>query len=135
MTGAIVALVACVAYVLVSLVVGDRYPFSRYSMYARLTTRSEGAVLYVRAGDRFVRPEALAVVHGLDIAIVQPRGKPCSQEWLVYEAQRWLEQHSGKSPPENGVPVEVGWRMLRVDAAGMLHERLEPITSGTGLLR
>jgi hypothetical protein len=130
----VIALIAAVVYGVVSLIVGDRFPFSRYSMYARLTTRAEGAVLYVRAGERFVAPDDLEVVHGLDIAAIDPKGRPCSQEWLVYEAQRWLKNHAVVAPPEDGIAVEVGYRMLRIDKDG-LHERLEPVTRGTGKLR
>lgn len=133
-TPILVALVACVLYVVVSLVVGDRFPFSRYSMYARLTTRKEGAVLYVRAGDRFVAPDDLDAVSGLELAGLDPRKFPTSQEWLTHEAQRWLSSRS-VAKIDGGVPIEVGYRMLRVDEDGTLHERLHVVTSGVGRLR
>lgn len=134
MTEVLVGLVAALIYIAISLAVGDRFPFSRYAMYADLTGRKEGAVLYVRAADRFVAPDDLDAVHGIDVAALNPRGVPCSQEWLVHEAKRWLEAHVSEAAPENAVTVEIGWRMLRVED-GVVHERLQPITHGTGRLR
>jgi hypothetical protein len=130
-----VALVACVLYVAVSLVVGDRFPFSKYSMYASLGQRSEGAVLYVQAGACFVSPDQLEAVHGLDVPALDPKRVPCSQQWVVYEAQRWLENHGVDAPPADGVEVEVGYRMLKVEDDGSVSMNLHPVTSGTGKLR
>lgn len=130
-----VALVALVLYVGISLWVGDRFPFSRYSMYARLTHRREGAVLYVKAGERFVAPDELVEVVGLDVPALDPKRVPCSQEWLVYEAQRWLENHSVDRVSDGAIPVEVGYRMLGVGADGVVSMRLRPVTSGSGRLR
>ncbi|MFZ5482336.1 MAG: hypothetical protein ACOZNI_36580 [Myxococcota bacterium] len=135
MVGFAVAAVACVVYVAISLVVGDRFPFSRYSMYASLTTRDEGAVLYVRSGDRFLAPDDLDAVFGLDVPALDPARVPCSQQWAVYEAQRWLASRAAPAPPEGAVPIELGWRMLRVDDAGGLVERLAPVTAGVARLR
>ncbi|MBK7579460.1 MAG: hypothetical protein IPI67_04560 [Myxococcales bacterium] len=134
-TATLIALIAALVYVVVSLVVGDRFVFSRYKMYADLTTRDEGAVFYLRAGERFVAADELDAVFGLDVDALDPRTRPCSQQWLVYEAQRWLRDHGVPSAPEGGVAIEAGWRMLRVDQAGNLEERLESVTSGTGRLR
>jgi hypothetical protein len=74
-------------------------------------------------------------VHGLDLGAIDPRERPCSQEWLIHEAKRWLESHTVPEPPPGGIAVEVGYRMLRVDDDGRLHERLDPVTRGTGTLR
>jgi hypothetical protein len=134
-TAILVAAAAFAIYVAVALVVGDRFLFSRYSMYAKLTSRTEGAVLYARLGDRFVSPDDLDAVHGLDVPALDPTRVPCSQQWAVYEAQRWLESRAVATPPSDGLPVELGWRMLRVDDAGALVERLDPVTAGTGRLR
>lgn len=134
MTGFLVALVACVVYMAISFAVGSVFVFSKYSMYADLTTRREGAVLYVRAGERFVEPDDLAAVFGLDVPALDPRRVPCSQQWVVYEAQRWFEQHAVPTAPEAGLPIEVGYRMLRVQDGAILEE-LRPVTRGVGRLR
>lgn len=135
LTGTLIALIAAVVYIVVSLLVGDRFPFSRYCMYADLGTRTEGAVLYLKAAGRFVAPDELGAVHGLDVEALDPRSRPCSQQWLVYEAQRWLRDHSVEGELEGGVDVEAGYRMLSVDSDGLVEERLEPVTRGTGRLR
>jgi len=134
-TAILIAGIAAIVYMVISLAVGDRFPFSRYSMYANLTTRKEGAVLYIKAGDAFVAPDDLEAVHGLDVPAMNPRKVPCSQQWLVYEAQRWLDDHRAEAPPDNAVAVEIGYRMLRVEDDGSLSERLDPVTRGTGRLR
>ncbi len=131
----LVAAAACGLYVGLSMLVGSRFVFSKYSMYAALTTRSEGAVLYVRAGERFVAPDELDAVHGLDVPALDPTKVPCSQQWVVYEAQRWLQARAVPTPPDGSVPVEVGYRMLRVGDDGALHERLHRVTCGSGRLR
>lgn len=132
MTGFLVACAALIVYAAVSLRVGDRFVFSRYSMYAKLTSREEGAVLYVRVGERFVAPDDLDAVHGLDVAALDPTRVPCSQQWVVYEAQRWFTSRTTPEPqPE---PIEVGYRILRVAGSAVSME-LRPLTSGTGRLR
>jgi hypothetical protein len=130
-----IALSAMLVYVAISLVVGDRFPFSRYSMYAGLTERKEGAVFFVRTGDRFIAADELEAVSGIDVPALDPAKVPCSQQWIVYEAQRWLENHLVEEHPEDAVPVEMGYRMLRVEADGTVSMRLEVLTKGYGRLR
>jgi hypothetical protein len=91
-------------------------------------------VLYLRAGDRFVYLDDLDVVSGLAVEKLDPRGVPTSQEWVSHEAMRWLRLRT-VDRIEDGVPVEVGYRILRVDESGQLHEVLRPLTRGTGRLR
>ena len=123
--------VALLAYVLISLVVGDRFPFSRYAMYAALKDREEGAVLYLRSGNRFLEPDEVRAVFGVEVDALDPKRVPCSQQWVVYEVQRLLRNRTVTEPPSNGADLEVGYRMLRVDEHGDVHETLRPITSGT----
>jgi hypothetical protein len=130
----LIAVLAAAAYAAISLWLGDFFPFSRYGMYHDLTTRDEGAVLYVSLAGRFIAPEELGAVHGLDLAAIDPKRFPCSQQWLVYEAQRWLGNHSVTAAPTTGEPLEIGYRMLRVDGSGKISVRLQPVTQGTGLL-
>ncbi len=126
--------VALLVYVVVSLLVGDRFPFSRYIMYAALKDRDEGAVLYLRVGDRFLEPQDLRSVFGLDVDALDPKRVPCSQQWIVYEVQRLLRARAADRPPEGSLPLEVGYRMLRVDKSGQVHEKLRPITRGSALV-
>lgn len=135
MEGTLVALAACLLYVAVSLVVGDRFPFSRYSMYAKLRGREEGAVLVIRADGVELPFYELARWHGVDPAALDPAGVPCSLQWVAYEARRWVEQHTVASAEGLPLEVEVGWRILRVDPQGRLLERFEPRGRGRGARR
>ncbi len=130
-----IALAAMAVYIVISLLVGDRFPFSRYSMYANLTQREQGAVFFVRAGDRFVAADELDAVWGIDVPALDPKLVPCSQQWLVYEAQRWLESHLVEAPPEDSLPLEIGYRMLKVEPDGAVSMRLDVLTQGRGRLR
>jgi hypothetical protein len=112
-------------YALTSWLVGDIFPFSRYAMYAGLRGRTEGAVLYVRVGEAFVDVQELLDFDGVDPAKIQVQGWPCSQEWQVVEARRWVEAHPGSGREA----VEVGFRVIRV-REGAIEERLVPVTTG-----
>ncbi len=128
------AAAALVAYVVISLIVGERFPFSRYLMYAALKDRSEGAVLYLRAGDRFLEPEQIQALWGMDVEALDPTRVPCSQQWIVYEVQRLLNARTTSEPPAKGTQVEAGYRMLRVLPDGQIEETLRPVSEGTATI-
>ena len=128
------ALVTALVYGAVSLWVGDRFPFSRYSMYARLRGRTEGAVLVVRADGVEVDFDRVVAWRGIDPATMDPHGVPCSLHWVALEAQRWVGQHTvGEEGGELPVEIEVGWRILSVEP-GQLLERFEWRATGRGRL-
>jgi hypothetical protein len=128
------ASVAAVVYAAVSLRVGDRFPFSRYSMYAKLRDRREGAVLYVTADGRDTGIHTLDAFHGIDPDHVTFDGYPCSQQWVVVEAQSWVRRHVSATAPADAVPVEIGFRILRVEGT-VLHERRAVLARGTARRR
>jgi hypothetical protein len=130
LTHVAVALVALAVYCLVSLQVGDRFPFSRYVMYAQLKGRTEGAVLGLRVAGKEVPATSLEGFVGLDPSRIDARGYPCSQEWAVHETRRWVEEHQGALPSADSVPVEVGFRIVSVEQFRLL-ERWVPLTAGT----
>ncbi len=129
---------AMCTYVLVSLAVGDRFPFSRYSMYASLKGRVQGAVLYVEADGVAVDIARLWRFSGVDPTRIDPRGHPCSQEWAVYEVRRWVAEHleAGLPLPEEAgrVPVEIGFRLVSVEGF-KLHEDRVLLTRGSASWR
>lgn len=129
MSGALWALGAGLVYSAIALRFPDRYPFATYSMYAKLRDRVEGAVLYVRVGEELVSIGALEAFAGLDPALVTPAGYPCSQEWVVWEARRWIETNLVGEARPGAVDVEVGFRILRVENF-VLNERRVPLASG-----
>ncbi len=126
------AAATCFLYVVISLVVGDRFPFSRYSMYASTAGRSHGAVLYCKADGEFVDVHRLDGFAGIDPAAIYPEGLACSLEWKVHEARRFIEQHQAAPGAEPGaVRVELGYRLLQVDERGVLTQRFRPVAHGT----
>lgn len=134
MNEAWIAAVAALAYAVIGLLVGDRFPFSKYSMYARIEGRTRGAVLYLRAGERFVEPAEVLAVSGLDVDALDPKRVPCSQQWLVYEAMRWLSSRTEAESLQDGTELEAGYRMLEIGPDGSLKEELAVVTRGKARL-
>ena len=131
----LIAIVAALVYGAISWRLGDVFPFSRYAMYADLGGRDEGAVLYVRVDGRDVGFDEVVAWHGVDPEAIEPFTVPCSLHWVVFEAQRWISEHS--APTAEGSPdaVEIGFRLLRVLPDGSLSETLQRRASGRGRLR
>lgn len=131
----IVALCAGLAYAGLSWALADVFPFSRYSMYAKLRDRHEGAVLVVLADGREVEATDVVAWHGVDPAAIEPFTVPCSLHWVVFEAQRWIGTRTAASPDGLEVSLVVGYRILRVAPDGALVERFEERARGRGRLR
>ncbi|MDP2307392.1 MAG: hypothetical protein Q8P18_15305 [Pseudomonadota bacterium] len=130
-----VAICAALVYGLVSWRVGERFPFSRYAMYADLEDRREGAVLVVHADGREVEFQDVTAWYGITPEAIEPFSVPCSLHWVVFEAQRWIRDRTAASPDGLTVRVEVGYRIFRVTPEGDVVERIAPRASGLGRLR
>ncbi|MES2642969.1 MAG: hypothetical protein V4850_26025 [Myxococcota bacterium] len=130
-----VAILAAVVYGVISWCVGDRFPFSRYAMYADLEGRREGAVLVVHADGREVEFQDVAAWHGIAPEVIEPFTVPCSLHWVVFEAQKWIRDRTAASPEGLGVRIDVGYRIFRVTPEGDVVERIVPRGSGVGRLR
>lgn len=114
LTSALWASTAMVVYALISLRVGDWFPFSKYSMYAALSGRVTGAVLYVEADGQPANIVRLDQFSGIDPGHIDPKGHPCSQQWVVWETQRWVAEHLDPNAPGE-VDVEIGFRLVTVE--------------------
>lgn len=134
MTATLWSLGAMILYGVVASRVGDSFPFSMYSMYARLRGRVEGAVLSVRVAGQEVRAAQLRDFVGVDPVLVTPDGYPCSQQWAVYEVQRWIAEHQATEAAADAVEVEVGFRVIRVEQF-RLEERFVLLTAGSARWR
>ncbi len=131
-----IAPVAALVYIVVSLAIGDWFPFSRYSMYASIGARDHGAAPYCKANGEFTTVDRLEHFGGFDVAHIYPQGIPCSLEWQVHEARRWIEAHM--APPDGGpgdVAMEFGFRLIWVDDKGHITEKLRPTLNGTARRR
>jgi hypothetical protein len=130
--GAWIALAAALAYIVISLVIGDIFPFSRHSMYASTAMRDKGAVPLMLADDK---PAELDDYHrfvGIDPDQLYPSQLPCSLEWQVHEASRWLRDKAAE--PDSGPgPVKISWGfvILRVMDDGTIQERWRPVQEGS----
>jgi hypothetical protein len=98
------ALLACVSYVALSALLGERFPFSRYAAYARTASRSEGSALSVTADGQPVRLSDLTDFAGFDLRALDRLANRSSQAWEVHELRRWLDEHAGAGGP---IAVEV----------------------------
>ncbi len=130
-----IAMSAALVYTAISWVVGDRFPFSRYAMYADLEGRREGAILVVRADGREVAFQQVEAWHGIAPAAIEPFSVPCSLHWVVFEAQRWIGDRTAPNADGLNTALEVGYRILRVSPTGEVSERFEPRGTGRGRLR
>jgi hypothetical protein len=124
------ALIAFVLYLAGAFALGDRFPFSRYDMYAASARRDRGAVpLFLADGvpteihdwDRFA---------GLDGTLV-PDDLPTSLRHAIDEAERWIAQHRApEGAPPGPVRIQVAVRLLSVDD-GVLRESTRIVAEGT----
>jgi hypothetical protein len=123
---------AAVAYFLLSLLIGDRFPFSAYKMYASTAQRTEGAVIVCFADGALASVDDYERFAGIDPAAIYPRGLACSLEWQVNEHRRWIERHVAPTgAPDGPVRIDIGYRLLAVDAAGRVSERIRVVARGT----
>lgn len=130
--GVWIALAAALAYIIISLIVGDFFPFSKHSMYASTAMRDKGAVPLLLAENQPTEIDRYVRFQGIDPNKMYPPGLPCSLEWQVHEAGRWLRNNldAPDSPPG---PVKVSWGfvILRVQPDGSIQERWRPVQEGT----
>jgi len=129
----LVALAGFIAYFVISLVVGDRFPFSKHSMYASTAVRNEsGAVPLLLAAGKPAAVDRYERFQGLDPDNLYPDGLPCSLEWQIHEAGRWIRDKTAPAGDAPG-PVKVEWGFVIVKARkdGRLTERWFAIQEGT----
>ncbi len=130
---ALIALAAGVAYFVISLIVGDRFPFSKHSMYASTAMRDDsGAVPLMLADGKPVAVDRYDRFQGLDPDNLYPERLPCSLEWQIHEAGRWFRDKAA-APDDPPGPVKVEWGFVIVKARkdGRISERWFPIQEGT----
>lgn len=132
----LIALAAALFYIVGSLVLGDSYPFSKHSMYASTAMRDKGAVPLMLADKQPIEVDELERFQGIDPERLYPRGLPCSLEWQVHEAGRWIRNHLAAADAEPG-PVKVSWGfvIVRVNDQGKITEKWRPVQEGTAWRR
>jgi hypothetical protein len=127
----IYAAAAAAAYFVVSLIIGDRFPFSRYAMYARERGRKTGAVPVFLADGKPVWVDSL-VRFRFDADKIHTRTVPCSLEWQVHEMRRWVASHQAPEDAGDGpVRLQFGFRMLSIDDGGRITEKVRIVAEGS----
>ena len=119
-------------YFLVSLRVREFFPFSFYEMYSESANRNSGAVPFFLADGKEVPLGRYHRFKGIDPETLYPTGMPCSMEWKVTEAKRWIAAHpAAAGEPAGPVRVQWGFRILSIDADGLLAENVHVVSVGT----
>ena len=60
-----------------------------------------------------------------------PLGFPCSLEWIIREAQRWIEEHPAEEGEAAGPHrVEWGFRIIQIDEGKTFSENIEIVQQG-----
>ena len=118
-------------YVLVSWRTHDFFPFSRYAMYSSAVTRTVGAVPMFRVEGEAVAIGGYTDFSGFSPDTFYPPGIPCSLEWMVHEAQHYVEGHLTEQDIGD-TKIEWGFMVISVDSDGTIQESFEPIQTGMG---
>ena len=129
----LIAAVAAALYGLVSLVIGNRFPFSKHAMYATTANRKgRGAVPLLWADHQVASIDRFDRIAGLDPDTLYPKGMPCSLEWQIHEAARWIRNHrAAPDSPPGPVKVVWGFVVVHVQDDGTLTEEVVELQSGT----
>ena len=123
-----VAAVALVAYVVIALIVGEWFPFSRFSMYSTLGRRTEGAVPVLLADGVVARARDFDRYVGLEAQALGPGTRPCSMNYRVDEDRRWIASHSGTTP--GPVRIEYGYVPVRISQGRVLRGPVDVVARG-----
>lgn len=109
------ALVGFSAWFAVAGLIGERWPSSRFPMYAEMAP--DGAIPVLLVDGEPVPPEALVDFHGCPPDRVRiPKGTPTRMGWRQDEIQRWVASHTADAPGD--VTVRFGHVTLVADPAG-----------------
>lgn len=122
------ALLAFVVWLTGGLLLGECWPFSRYSMYADIADREQGALPLFWANGQPAEPEQFSSFYGVDpSAFNGPEGIPTTFDYLTRPRAQWVSTHPAAHP--GPVRIEVGWELVKMGPHGL--ER-SPMILSTG---
>lgn len=126
------ALGAFVTVLLGTLLFGETFPFSRFSMYANVGRRSETAVPVFWADGRVVDPWSYERFSGLDLAqVLVPKTLPGSLNYKTDDGYRWISEHLAREgEPRGPVRFAAGYVTVRLSANGELTHQPHVLTEG-----
>jgi hypothetical protein len=117
-------------YAAIGYFIGDVFLFSNYQLYSSATNRTEGATPAFFADGREARMVDYVDFHGIDPSRIHWYDFPCSVQWMVEEARRWVREHASSEPPTDAVPVVWGMTVFKIAPDGSLTQRFDPLVSG-----
>ena len=127
---------ATAVYVVLSLILGDRLPFSRYEMYSGAALRTEGAVPVFLVDGQPAKVLEYDRFHDLDVGSINSNNWPCFVLREVHETHRWVHDNTaGTDTPKGAHTVAWGYALYSVDEAGVISHRQELLTKGTAWSR
>ena len=139
MIESLTALGTAIVYLVGCWLLGYRYPFDKYSLYAASGLRHGAAVPFARADgercrlDDFHRFSGLVAQDlepnfrhvkqsdlsdeflGADPDSVDPEKYKCDLRWMIEEAMQWVGEHPAEPGQVSGpVTIEYGYALLRI---------------------
>jgi hypothetical protein len=125
-------LIAAAAVLIGAALLGESYPFSRFSMYAKVGARSSAAVPVFLADDRLVQPERFTGFRGLDPSwSSRLKSMPGSLGYVTDDAQRWIMEHSSaESAPPGPVRFAIGYVVVTLAPGGKLTREAHLLSEG-----
>ncbi len=113
-----IAAAGFVAYLLVSLLVGEWFPFTQLPMYSELSGYRTSQVLVCRLAGEEIPCDGLQHVEGVSPRAIQPlKGRRFSMGYRIQELRAQLERQ-GDAPPGEGSAFEVGFRPVDMGPDG-----------------
>jgi hypothetical protein len=129
-------MIAFLVYAAGSWILGEVYPFSRFDMYASSAGRSEGAVPVFLVDGKDIDITDYDLFTGIDpdLRTLLPPDVPCSMEYIVRDAARWIAEHrAAPHQPDGPAKITIGYRILSIDdsaGASTLRERMRIVAEG-----
>jgi len=127
------ALVAFAVWTAASLLIGEMFPFSRVSMYAKMGDRSSGAIPVFLEDGRDANIRDFRLFAGGPVEDIAPGYRcraeggcvtyACSMEFIPRTDIEWMRLHWTETLPDGGTPVTYVYRLLTVsDGAASIAE-------------
>lgn len=129
-TRAAAAAFAC--YVAMAWLVGERFPFSRFSMYASLGTYRQSHVPVFLADGHPAEARSFHRFAGIDPEVIAPGTRICSLNHRIDEDARWIAAHrAGVGEAPGPVMVAYGFVPIRLEEDRIERGRVEIVARGT----
>jgi hypothetical protein len=125
-------LVAFIAVLAGGLLLGETFPFSRFSMYANVGRRTESAVPVFLADGVVTEPSRYERFQGLELSrVLLQKTQPSSLQYKTDDGYRWISRHVAQDGERAGpVRFAAGYVTVRLSPAGELTHETHILTEG-----